>query len=568
MADKKESPPFVISHESNARNAWDGAMFFVVVFLCIVVPLRIGFNLMEWKAWIGPDIVVDLLLLVDIFVSAFTTFEQDGELVRDRKQILMKYFWGWMVLDMLSVIPLDYVALLASDYHPGFRANRLIRITRLVYFFISWEKVSSLKPSVIRIFKSTFVILYLAHFIGCVFFLVILIEGDQATKTFTGSIDIRNKTLGSQYLRSFYWSFVTMTGYNNTNPNTQLETIFCIFVTMIGISLFATIIGTVGSLVTNLDSSKLYFRQKMDGINDYMKYKRIPVDLQNEVRSYYSYLWKSGKGLDKNKVLDDLPPYLKNKMNVYLNSEIIKKVSLFETCKDDQEFITEVVKCLKSRVCLPNSFVVRKGEMGTEMYFISRGELNVVNDADVVVFTLRDGGFFGEIALLYDTKRTASIVARTYCDMFILTKEDFKKVMKKFPQQSKGIKEIAKLRFQSVVDADKEEEEKKSSTQDNKEIEDNKEQGVQPEEEEDLQQQPEEGSQGAAGQDEEEAEQEAGGTVPNGNATSEDGGAAGQAEAGDKKSVGLSGSQDTTDDKAEGNGKKDDEKGERSGTPP
>ena len=216
--------------------------------------------------------------------------------------------------------------------------------------------------------------------------------------------------------------------------------------------------GTVGSLVTNLDSSALYFRQKMDGINDYMKYKRIPQDLQNEVRNYYTYLWKSGKGLDKNKVLDDLPPYLKNKMSVILNSEIIKKVPLFQQCKDDTEFINEIVKCLKPRVCLPNSFVVRKGEVGTEMFFISRGELNVVSDDDKVVFTLKDGGFFGEIALLYDTKRTASIVARTYCDMFVLTKEDFKKVMKKFPTQSKGIKEIAKERFQSIVDAERQRE--------------------------------------------------------------------------------------------------------------
>jgi len=148
-----------------------------------------------------------------------------------------------------------------------------------------------------------------------------------------------------------------------------------------------------------------------------------------------------------------------NMMSVFLNSEIIKKVPLFQQCKDDQEFITEIVKNLKARVSLPNSFVVRKGEMGTEMYFISRGELNVVNEDDKVVFTLKDGGFFGEIALLYDTKRTASIVARTYCDMFILTKDDFKKVMKKFPAQSKGIKEIAKERFQNIVDAEKKKEE-------------------------------------------------------------------------------------------------------------
>eukprot|EP00756_Hemistasia_phaeocysticola_P016787 Hpha_TRINITY_DN15498_c2_g12::TRINITY_DN15498_c2_g12_i1::g.173097::m.173097/K04950/CNGA3; cyclic nucleotide gated channel alpha 3 len=449
---------FLFAQEDSLRNRWDILIFSTVVFIGIVVPLRMGFLIKEWQRWLPVDILIDILLGLDIVVCTMTTFEIDGEVIKDRQEILHHYLRGWFAADILSVFPFEAIALVTKSYHPAYRANRLIRMGRLTYYFSQWEKVTSLKPSVIRIFKSTFVILFLAHFIGCAFFLVILIEGDTAKVDFTGTENILNRSLGSKYIRAFYWSFVTMTGYNNTNPHTQLETIFSIFVTMVGISLFATIIGTVGSLVTNLDSSALYFRQKMDGINDYMKYKRIPQDLQNEVRNYYTYLWKSGKGLDKNKVLDDLPPYLKNKMSVILNSEIIKKVPLFQQCKDDTEFINEIVKCLKPRVCLPNSFVVRKGEVGTEMFFISRGELNVVSDDDKVVFTLKDGGFFGEIALLYDTKRTASIVARTYCDMFVLTKEDFKKVMKKFPTQSKGIKEIAKERFQSIVDAERQKE--------------------------------------------------------------------------------------------------------------
>lgn len=462
---KEDKEPFVIMQENAFRNRWDMLIFCIVVLVGLVVPLRIGFQLTGYREWLAFDILVDILFIADIFVCALTTYEVDGEVIKDRKAILHNYLRGWFIPDLLSVIPCEVLVVVLSEYTPLLSANRLIRMIRLTYYFSQWEKVTSLKPSVIRIFKSTFVILFLAHFIGCGFFLVIIIEKDDAKKDFTGTENITDKSLGSKYIRAFYWSFVTMTGYNNTNPHTQLETLFSIFVTMVGISLFATIIGTVGSLVTNLDSSALYFRQKMDGINDYMKYKRIPQDLQNEVRNYYTYLWKSGKGLDKNKVLDDLPPYLKNKMSVILNSEIIKKVPLFQKCKDDTEFINEIVKCLKPRVCLPNSFVVRKGEVGNEMFFISRGELNVVSDDDKVVFTLKDGGFFGEIALLYDTKRTASIVARTYCDMFVLTKEDFKKVMKKFPVQSKGIKETAKERFQAIVDAEKNKEKGDKETQ-------------------------------------------------------------------------------------------------------
>jgi CRP-like cAMP-binding protein len=443
---------FVITSKyRTARGVWDLCMFLDIVVICVVVPLRIGFLLFEWEEWLPVDITVDLLLFLDIFVNALSSFEHDGEEVTNPRDIFRRYVRNWFILDVLSVVPLEvFGPLLVTAYHPALRANRLIRVGRLIEYFNSWERVSSLKPSVIRICKSIFVVLLLAHFIGCIFHLIILLEGDDAKPDFTGTVDIHGKTLGSRYIRSFYWSFVTMTGYNNTNPTTQVETVFSIFVTLTGISLFATIIGTVGSLVTNLDSSKLYFRQKMDGVNDYMKYKKIPDELQSEVRNYYLYLWKSGKGLDKNKVLDDLPPYLKNKMDIYLNRELIQKVPLFEACKSDNEFINEVIKLLKPRICLPNSFIVRKGDTGTEMYFVLRGELNVVNNEQKVVTTLCDGSFFGEIALLEDTKRTASIVARTYCDILILTKEDFQIVLHKFPQHVAGIQTIANERWQSA----------------------------------------------------------------------------------------------------------------------
>jgi CRP-like cAMP-binding protein len=468
----KEKPPFTISHETKRRHYWNLFMFIICAVIGATVPLRCGFLIREWKGWIGPDIFIWLVLVSDIIINLLTTYEEDGEIVKDRALIRGRYLRGWLIPDILAVLPLELISAGLGEYNPLFIANRLIKIGHLVVFFVEWERMSSLKPSVIRIFKSAFIILFLAHLIGCIFFLVILIEGDDAKQDFTGTAGIRDLSVASQYMRSFYWSFVTMTGYNNTNPDTPLETSFCIIVTVIGISLFATIIGTVGSLVTNLDSSKLYFRQKMDGINDYMKYKRIPDELQMEVRNYYNYLWKSGKGLDKNKVLDDLPPYLKNKMSVYLNKEIITKVPMFSNFKDDEAFISEIIKALKSRVSLPNSFVVKKGEIGTEMYFISRGELNVVNDAGMVVFTLKDGGFFGEIALIYETKRTASIVARTYCDMFILTKDDFNNVKDKFPVQVEAIeKEAAERRRANAATAaasekQKKDEEQKASTSD------------------------------------------------------------------------------------------------------
>ena len=177
--DPRSNDPFLFAPEDINRNRWDILIFATVVLIIVVVPLRLGFLIKEWQNWLAVDIICDTLLSLDIVVCMMTTFEVDGEVIKDRGVILRHYLRGWFVADVISVFPFECIALITHRYHPAYRANRLIRMGRLTYYFSQWEKVTSLKPSVIRIFKSTFVILFLAHFIGCAFFLVILIEGDD-----------------------------------------------------------------------------------------------------------------------------------------------------------------------------------------------------------------------------------------------------------------------------------------------------------------------------------------------------------------------------------------------------
>ena len=46
---------------------------------------------------------------------------------------------------------------------------------------------------------------------------------------------------------------------------------------------------------------------------------------------------------------------------------------------------------------------------------------------------IRPGSYFGEVSLIYDSVRTANVVAKNYCTAAELDKEHFKKVKKKFP---------------------------------------------------------------------------------------------------------------------------------------
>jgi len=70
--------------------------------------------------------------------------------------------------------------------------------------------------------------------------------------------------------------------------------------------------------------------------------------------------------------------------------------------------------------------VIRRGEEGLAFYVVLEGELEVLGSDDkTVIATLKKGDPFGEIALLTDSPRTATVVARTECQLLMLEKQGF-----------------------------------------------------------------------------------------------------------------------------------------------
>ncbi len=128
-----------------------------------------------------------------------------------------------------------------------------------------------------------------------------------------------------------------------------------------------------------------------------------------------------------------------------LNRDTLEKVPLFEGA--DPVFLGSLVMALKSVVLQPGDIVLRKGEIGSEMYLISRGEVEVIDDAGHVVATLGEGHFFGEISLLTSAPRNATVRAKTYCDFFVLDKSDFTRILRDRPQFLKSMMETAQARY-------------------------------------------------------------------------------------------------------------------------
>jgi CPA1 family monovalent cation:H+ antiporter len=107
--------------------------------------------------------------------------------------------------------------------------------------------------------------------------------------------------------------------------------------------------------------------------------------------------------------------------------------------------ILEIAALLKPIVVVPGEKVVRRGNAGDAMYFISSGAVEVGLDPDPV--TIGSGDFFGELALLTDKPRTADVTALCFCNMLALYRGDFTRLLERNEMLRDNINRVARERL-------------------------------------------------------------------------------------------------------------------------
>ncbi|MBN2049900.1 MAG: cyclic nucleotide-binding domain-containing protein, partial [Spirochaetales bacterium] len=131
-----------------------------------------------------------------------------------------------------------------------------------------------------------------------------------------------------------------------------------------------------------------------------------------------------------------------------------EKVPLFKNAGDD--LIREIILNLEPVVFTPGDYIVKAGEVGFDMFFISRGSVDVLSADEKTRYTsLTSGSFFGEIALLLSSPRTATIKATEYCDLYRLDKETFDGIIARYPDFEASVKELAEKRKAEIEAAKK-----------------------------------------------------------------------------------------------------------------
>jgi glucose-6-phosphate 1-dehydrogenase len=132
-----------------------------------------------------------------------------------------------------------------------------------------------------------------------------------------------------------------------------------------------------------------------------------------------------------------------------INRDILQRVPLFKN--GDPRLLTQVSMELTPRTAAAGEDIVKLGDPGSEMYLISRGEADAVDAKGKVINTMRDGDCFGELALLLSSPRLATVRAKTTCDLFVLDKADFSRILREHPHFADALLKIARERYNMAL---------------------------------------------------------------------------------------------------------------------
>ncbi|XP_074040685.1 cyclic nucleotide-gated ion channel subunit B isoform X2 [Leptinotarsa decemlineata] len=447
----------IIDPNSKFYITWMCVAAMSVLYNAWVIPLRSTFPYQTKEnrpIWMTFDYMADLIYLIDaLFIQPRVKYLNDGFWVTDVRLLRRNYIKNKRFkLDLLSLLPLDFLYFIWGPEFVVLRFPRFLKIYTFWEFFSFMDKLLS-NPYIIRVTRTLMYMMYLIHLNACAYYSFSAWEG-------IGSNNFVYNGQGNAYIKCFYFATKTATSIEgslwenviffltgkNPKPTQEIEYMFMTFSWLMGVFVFALLIGQIRDIISTATRSKTEYRKLVDETLEYMRRLNLPQDMQRRVQLWFNYTWETQRTLDENTIMDCLPHKMKTDIAINVHIQTLSKVKLFADC--DEALLRELVLQLKSVIYLPGDIVCKKGDVGKEMYIIQSGKVQVIGTSgNEVLATLSEGSVFGEISLLGIqgmNRRTADVRSQGYSNLFVLSKADLNAALSHYPEAQELLNKKAK----------------------------------------------------------------------------------------------------------------------------
>ena len=385
---------------------WQLLIFLLAAWVAVECPLsylREGMVPSPWRLW--GDALISILFTLDLRDQ----LEKQGRLPTP--------------LDIAICIPFDLICW-ALGLGGVWNLLRLVRMYK-IYEFFTREGILPRRIKVATVFISIGIII---HWIACAWM--------SLEEPLPGG---NRLDFATQYNMALYWAVTTLTtiGYGDITPTSNSGRLFTILIMFLGVGVYGLVIGNISRITFSSFRHKEKMRERIHDLALLMRHYRVPKKVQREVFSYYHHLSQQRFTDNDYRILNELPHNLKQEMEIYMMLNLISTVPLFEGLSTIE--LKRVAQCLGHEFYSPGEFIIDHGEEGRKMFIISNGMVDLINEKNKAIATLKNGQCFGEVTLMMDVQHGAKAQASSYCDLYVLSREHFIELISKHSTLRKNI---------------------------------------------------------------------------------------------------------------------------------
>ena len=439
---------------------WNVIITFAVAYNLFFIPIRTAFPYVQERYlpfWYFLDYFSDGYYLLDIIVQLRISHLEQGCLVDNWKAMAHYYvFSKRFVLDLLSMLPLGILSISShlTIYHNYSVFLRFIRLVKAYKIRILVERIEgrSDHPNVIRIVTLVMILMVITHINACLYFFVSTALGygigefpwaypgtmsNVSVNGTTMDVVIPNVHMIEQYLNCMHWSTQMLTTIGEVNaPDVAIEYIYATVSLLFGVLLFATLVGNVGTIITNLNAARTRFESRLDNVKQYMHNRNINTELKESVLRWFDHLWEKSRGIDEQETLQNLPNKLRARIAISANRKILESNPIYQA--GDEGFKIDLMLRFRSELFPPNEIIYEKGHIGNEMYIIRSGRVELSQrEKGQQQFGIESGEYFGMNCVInfneFGRERSETAKTDGFCDLLVLEKKDLLELLIDYP---------------------------------------------------------------------------------------------------------------------------------------